>query len=317
MAQVTTYAVVNYGGRVFKLLRKNLALLKAVGFLRNGYINPLSSYLFENTTYDNSAAAAQKSNLEGQDADKKTTTTRSNVSNVLEIFHEDIDVSYTKQGAMAMMASDSVANQSSVGAELPFQLQGAVDGFMEQVSKAFISGEYDLGSSSTPRRTRGLLPSITTNVVTADAGSGAADSFSRDYFEEMVLAWFENGGSLTGNAVILCSGLQKLWIDRIYGKPEDSRTVAGTNLQVVSTPLGDFPIMIDHHMPKDVISLTNLDMLQVNGLFIPNKGIIFEEELAKTGASDKTQLYGELGLDSGDETAHAKLENLVTTRPTG
>ncbi|MGE4192219.1 MAG: DUF5309 family protein [Pseudodesulfovibrio sp.] len=316
MAQATTYSVVNYDGRIFKLLRKNLALLKAIGALRNGSIVPVSSPFFENTIYDNSAAAAQKSNLEGQDASKNTLTTRDNVVNVLEIFHEDVNVSYTKSAAVGQMASDSVGNRSSVGAELPFQLMGAVDGFMEQVSKAFLYGEYAVGSDSTPRRTRGLLPSITTNVVVANAGSGAADSFSRDYFEEMVLAWFANGGSLTGNAVILTSGLQKLWIDRIYGKPEENRTIAGTNLQVVSTPLGDFPIMIDHHMPTDVISIANLDMLQVKGLYIPKKGIIFEEELAKTGASDKTQLYGELGLDSGDETAHAKLTNLVTTRPT-
>jgi hypothetical protein len=42
----------------------------------------------------------------------------------------------------------------------------------------------------------------------------------------------------------------------------------------------------------------------------PGKGHFFEEPLAKTGAKDRTQLYGEVGLKYGNERTHAKITNL-------
>ena len=37
----------------------------------------------------------------------------------------------------------------------------------------------------------------------------------------------------------------------------------------------------------------------------------FEEELAKTGASDKSQIYGEIGLEYGNQAAHGVLRGLL------
>jgi hypothetical protein len=45
-------------------------------------------------------------------------------------------------------------------------------------------------------------------------------------------------------------------------------------------------------------------------LNIPGKGVLFEEELAKTGASDKSQIYGEIGLAYGNQAAHGVLRGL-------
>ena len=39
-------------------------------------------------------------------------------------------------------------------------------------------------------------------------------------------------------------------------------------------------------------------------------GLMAAEELAKTGASDKYQLYGEIGLEYGNERKHACIYNL-------
>jgi hypothetical protein len=38
--------------------------------------------------------------------------------------------------------------------------------------------------------------------------------------------------------------------------------------------------------------------------------VLFEEELAKTGSTDKTQLYGEISLKYGNEAAHGVLRGL-------
>jgi len=49
-------------------------------------------------------------------------------------------------------------------------------------------------------------------------------------------------------------------------------------------------------------------------LNIPGKGHFFEEELAKVGAADRRQLYGEIGLEYGNEKAHGVIRGLPVTR---
>ena len=46
-------------------------------------------------------------------------------------------------------------------------------------------------------------------------------------------------------------------------------------------------------------------------LNIPGKGVLFEEELAKTGASLKSQIYGEIGLKYGNPLAHGVYRGLA------
>ena len=48
----------------------------------------------------------------------------------------------------------------------------------------------------------------------------------------------------------------------------------------------------------------------------PGKGFLFQEPLAKVGSADRTQIYGEIGLEYGSEAAHGKITRLAsqTTR---
>ena len=79
------------------------------------------------------------------------------------------------------------------------------------------------------------------------------------------------------------------------------------NLQTIETDFGLFNIMLDPYMPKDQLLVLSLEQLAPRFLEIPGKGHFFAEPLAKTGASDKVQLYGEIGLQYGDQKAHALL----------
>lgn len=316
MGQVTTYSVVNYDGMLFQLNRKNTAFLTAIGALKGGSIRPVLSPLFEISTYDISANDENGDNLEGQDAPTAMATERANQINICEIFHEQVNVSYTKQAAIAQLAATSVGNKSSVQDELPWQVRAALDSIALKVNNQFLNGTYALGSASAARKTQGLVGAITSNVKVADSGAGAADSVSKAYIDALVKIWFDAGNSLGGNSVMLCGSVQKLWLDSIYGKPVDSVEMGGTKLSVIHTALGSFPIVVDHQMPQTDIVIANMDVVEAVGLFVPGKGMIFEEPLAKTGAADRTQIYGELGLDYGPESYHAKLTNLVTTLPT-
>ena len=46
---------------------------------------------------------------------------------------------------------------------------------------------------------------------------------------------------------------------------------------------------------------------------VPGKGILFYEALSKTGAAEKGQIYGQLGIDYGPEEFHGTITGLKTT----
>jgi hypothetical protein len=46
---------------------------------------------------------------------------------------------------------------------------------------------------------------------------------------------------------------------------------------------------------------------------VPEKGVLFYEELSKTGASEKGQIYGQIGLDYGPEEYHGTITSLATS----
>jgi hypothetical protein len=64
-------------------------------------------------------------------------------------------------------------------------------------------------------------------------------------------------------------------------------------------------------MPQDSLAAVSLEQLNPVYLEIPGKGHFFAEPLAKTGASDKVQLYGEVGLAYGLEKAHGLITGLA------
>ena len=59
--------------------------------------------------------------------------------------------------------------------------------------------------------------------------------------------------------------------------------------------------------------LFNMNVIKPVFRNIVGKGAgVFYEDLAKVGASERGQLYGEMGLDYGSERFHGKITNLTT-----
>ena len=78
----------------------------------------------------------------------------------------------------------------------------------------------------------------------------------------------------------------------------------------IVTDFGTLNVAIDRALPADAIAVVSLEQVAPVFLNIPGKGVLFEEELAKTGASDKSQIYGEIGLEYGNQAAHGVLRGL-------
>jgi len=127
---------------------------------------------------------------------------------------------------------------------------------------------------------------------------------------------YDNGGiSDQFTATLLCNSAQKRAITVAYASEyaafhETSRTVGGVNMTTIITDFGTLNVMMDRHMPQDTIAAVSLEQLQPVFLEVPGKGHFFEEPLARTGASDNVQLYGEIGLEYGNERAHAVMTGL-------
>ena len=162
--------------------------------------------------------------------------------------------------------------------------------------------------------TRGGTPVNFTADVTAGTAVKVPRATSEDILNAMQLA-YDNGGLMIGETrVALVGPLQKrrltqaLVTDKSY--QETSRNVGGVNLTVIETDFGNLNIMVDRQMPVDTMALVSLEDLAPVMLEIPGKGFLFAEPLAKVGAAERSQIYGEIGLEYGNERKHAKITGL-------
>ncbi|MFJ1869960.1 SU10 major capsid protein [Streptomyces chartreusis] len=143
-----------------------------------------------------------------------------------------------------------------------------------------------------------------------------ATDLTTDHVSDLLQLAYDNGGiSEQETATLIVNSSQRRAVTKAfasaYGKyQETSRTVGGVAVDTIITDFGTLSVMMDRHMPQDVITVASLEQLMPVFLNIPGKGVFFEEPLAKTGASDKSQLYGEVGLKYGNERAHAVMTGL-------
>jgi len=127
---------------------------------------------------------------------------------------------------------------------------------------------------------------------------------------------YDNGG--LGDVIsgtIACNSSQKRNLTATYAAAygkyvESSRNVGGVNLTTIETDFGALNIMLDRQIPQDALAILSLEQLAPFFLEVPGSGHFFEEPLAKVGAAVRSQLYGEIGLEYGNEKAHAQLRGL-------
>jgi len=146
----------------------------------------------------------------------------------------------------------------------------------------------------------------------------AANTVSKDNINRLLQSAYDNGGiSEQATATLFVPSGQKLGITSAYASAygqadplAGTRNVGGVAVNTIVTDFGVLNIAIDRALPADAIAVVSLEQIQPVFLSIPGKGVLFEEELAKTGASEKSQVYGEIGLAYGNEASHAVMRGL-------
>lgn len=321
----TTFNMPNYVGELFAETPQDTPFLSSIGGLSGGMA--VNSTLFQWQGYDLRAASDARQRKEGDAAPTAEARTRFNVNNVLEIHQEALDVSYTKQAATGQFNSTGSANPGSVGISGPNPVTDEVDWQTRQhliqiardVEQSFITGTFANPVDNTnPRKTRGILAAITTNVIAVDAGAGAAGPLTQDLVLDLLQMVWENGGiQVSETATLMCGAFQKRMLTKIFvtdaNYQEQSRNVGGVNVQTIETDFGQLNIMLNRYMPASQVAVVSLEECAPAFMEIPGKGFLFVEPLSKVGASDRYQIYGEIGLKYGNQKAHGKITNLTTT----
>lgn len=309
--QGQTFNLPNYTGELFALTPADTPFLSAIGGLTGGM--SVESTEFEWQAYD-LRAAGQNTRLEGANAPDAEERVRSNITNVVEIHQESIEVSYTKTAATQLKAGSNNAERNPVGNELDWQVEQMLKQIARDVEYSFLRGTYAKPvDNTTARKTRGILAAITTNVIT----NGTAAELTEDMILDLMQQVYDNGGlQESETATIVANSWQKRMLTKIFvtdkNYQEMTRNVGGVSVQTIETDFGRLNIMLDRHMPADQLLVASLDQCAPVFLQIPGKGFLFQEPLAKVGSADRLQIYGEIGLRYGMEKAHGKITGLTT-----
>lgn len=305
--QGTTFNLPNFVGELFAVTPTETPFLSMIGGLTGGVRTSSKEFVFQ--TYELPAPTQPVNQLEGQDAPPATELDRGQKSNVVQIFHETLEISYTKQAATGNISGLSILGNQPVTNEVDWQTQRKLEILARNIEYTFLNGVYsNPATNANPgRQTRGILEAITTNAV-----DGTSSTDFKATFNALLLEMFTNGAPFGSNTVIITNGYQKQQISAAYGYAPEDRNIGGVNINQIETDFGRFGVVLDRYLPADTVVLADLSVCKPVFLDIPGKGFLFREELARTGAAFKYQIYGEIGLEHGPEVFHGKITGLPT-----
>jgi len=304
--QATTYNLDNFVGELFFLTAADTpfkALAAAVGGIRR-----VTSKEFTWQTTDN-PSPAQPSIVEGADPTYEERD-RSEVSNVVQIFEYGVEVNYSKLAAIGQVAAAAapILGDQPVTNEQEFQESLKLDRMAEDMEVSYLTGTFqNPANNSTGRQTRGISTAMTTNTVAA----GTID-LTKDLIDNLLRTMHSNRAKFR-RPTIFAVAIQIQRLNDIYEFVPESRTVGGANIQSIVTPFGMLDVVLDRHVTNTELLVVDLAFTKAVVMPIPGKGEIFLEPKADTGASLKSMLYGEWGLQYGPERYHGKITGLTSS----
>lgn len=263
-------------------------------------------------------AISETASLTAPDA---TFVTRNQMSNVTQIFQDSVAISYAKQSNMATLSGVNLAGQNTNPQdELSFQVARKMEKLKRSIEKTFIQGVYNKATNDTEiNKTRGMVSAITSNVI--DAKGATLDLW---LVNDIVTKINSAGGDISNLTLLMNSvNLLQLHGNAVeMGIPvgKEYMSVYGIQVRDLILPVGTtVKIATGEFIPEGTVLVINPSVIGPVEQPVPGKGNFFLEELAKTGAGTKYQLFGQIGLDHGPEWFHGKITGLATTfeKPVG
>lgn len=222
----------------------------------------------------------------------------------------------TTANTNASSATDTITTAAvhglSVGNKIVFSAVGAAT----NIITGRIYYVTNVGSTTTfkvANAAGGTALTLGTSSANISYVNPSATTTTKAVFNSLAQTVYDTGGITDLNAAtFIVPSTQKVALSAAYASSfqENSRTVGGINVSTVVTDFGTLNVMVSRRVPQDTVILASLDVCQPVFLEVPGKGHFFAEPLAKTGASDEVQLYGEVGLAYGPESAHGVVTGL-------
>lgn len=217
---------------------------------------------------------------EGQDAPADESKVRTKVSNYTQIFHKGINVSYTMRAVL----------QAGVADEYTLQVARRLMEVMRELDSSLVMGisSGSQGSDTVYRSMGGIIE------FASQAGGNTnttSEALTLSVVNEMCKQIWDDGGYPN---FILVGGKQKRAIsafDQSARRSSYDGNVAGYVVDKVISDLGFvLDVIVDPWVPDDVCIIGDLNKVKVMPL---RNSAMRAEDVAKTGASYKGQIYGE------------------------
>jgi len=276
----TTFNLPNFEGPLYAITPDDAPVLSILGGMFGG--EGVNSTVFSWVEHD-LRVAGQNVALEGAAFPTPQARVRANVTNVLQIVHEGVEITDTKRGATGQL--DDVASAhpevfgtsqgNQVGDELGWQVEQSLKQVKRDMEYSIINGAFvEPANNSTARQTRGLLAAVTTNV--ADS-SGATVTLSASSSSDDILLDAAHGLA-NGDKIefITLTGGAGLSLNQTYYVIN-----ATTGTFQLSTTLGgsavDFTTDISAATYQEVADVSQGDILNALQLVYDNGGITESE----------------------------------------
>lgn len=306
----TSFGVLNYSGMLFNKGNVRTPLSSIIGS-KAKTTNHVEFVTGQEYTAGGDGSQPEISETASLTAPDASVVTREQKTNVTQIFMEAVGISYAKQSNMGTLSGINIENQQANPVnELDFQVAAKIQKVNRDIEYTFINGVFNKATSdATANKTRGLVSAITTNVTAMgnkplglwDIADMVKKVYGANAPTDGLCLWCDAITLFQINADAVQNGLTVV---------PAAREINGIALSSVVTPIGVVYLYLGECLPAGTALLLNLDVIAPVYQPVPGKGNFFLEPLAKVGAGEKYQLFGQIGLDHGPEWYHGKFTGI-------
>ncbi|MBW2595142.1 MAG: DUF5309 family protein [Deltaproteobacteria bacterium] len=304
------FAPVNIAGLLLAKTDVRTPLFNMLGGVTHGAREFLTGAEYEL----DSASQPEVTETDSVTAPTPSYTTRTQAKNVTQMLHRAVSVTYRKQSnTQALTGLNLQGLTNNVPSELAFQIAGRTAEVRNDMEYTILQGTYNLATTAdTADKTRGLNEAIETNVIAA-----ASAELTPDILIEVAQTLASVSPYGVAGVLGVLNAEQIVQLNKIVTDEGQRVTMseAGSNLLTYLTPFGRLNFLEGGHRYQTNGTATFVNISRCRNVFqsVPEKGNFFYEALAKTGAAERGQIFGQWGLDHGHEWIHAKVTGLATS----
>lgn len=248
---------------------------------------------------------------------------RTNESNYTQTQHKSVSVLYDKLASNNRLKWAEVSTsgyaysgdplQNAINDELAFQVSRVKEQLYGNLETAFMTGtKTQATSAAVAWATGGIETLVSTNKVNASSAQ-----LSKSLIDSLLRTMFTAGAKFKRMA-FYANAWQRYKLSEIYSYVPPNASAGGGTVGSIMTDFGQIEIVPSRFATSTVLSLIDMSYCYLVKQPIPGKaympdGLYFMEELAKTGASERYQIFGNNGLDIGAEKLHGQIYGLATS----